>query len=200
MRQLPEPPIVAVRTILDYLGEKPRAGMEETPKRFLKALVEMTSGYDEDPAEHLKKEFDLNDTDDTKHIYDGIIISGDINFVSMCEHHMLPFEGVIHIGYLPNKDNSESKVVGLSKLARMAEGFAKRFQVQERLTQQIADTIQSVLSPAGVGVIVRGRHTCQCYRGIKKDGFMVTSSMTGLFRQEAETRNEFLKLIELGKA
>lgn len=198
-RDLNNLPTKQIEEVLAFLGEKPRAGMADTPKRFLKALLEMTAGYDEDPAEHLRKEFQLSDSEDnTVKPYDQIILSGGIDFVSMCEHHMLPFEGIIHIGYLPNAESSDSKVVGLSKFARMAEGFARRFQVQERLTQQIADTIQEVVRPAGVGVVVKARHTCQCYRGVKKKGWMITSSMTGLFREEAQTRMEFLKLIEIG--
>lgn len=174
--------------------------MIETPERFIKALLELTEGYEEDPKAHLRKEFNLNDPEqETRHSYNNIILSGDISFVSLCEHHMLPFEGIINIGYLPNPENENSRVVGLSKLARMSDGYAKRFQIQERLTQQIADAIHECLIPAGVGVVVSARHTCQCYRGIKKDGFMVTSSMTGVFRDDSAARMEFLKLIEIGR-
>lgn len=197
MREVENPPINEIVTLLAYLGEKPRSGMEETPSRFIKAMREMTSGYDEDPKSHLLKEFNLSDSE-KKRKFGGLIVSGGIDFVSVCEHHMLPFEGQIHIGYIPNKDDEESKVVGLSKLARMADGYAKRFQIQERLTDQIVDAIQSILRPVGVGVLVKGRHTCQCYRGIKKDGFMMTSSMSGVFLTEGETRMEFMKMVEIG--
>lgn len=192
------PPIESVSKILKFLGEKPREGMEETPLRFLKAMREMTSGYDEDPKSHLMKEFNLSDSE-RKRKFGGLILSGGLDYVSMCEHHMLPFEGQIHIGYIPNTKDEESKVVGLSKLARMADGYAKRFQIQERLTDQIADAVEEILRPVGVAVIVKGRHTCQCYRGVKKQGFMVTSTMTGVFLKEASARQEFFKMIEIGQ-
>lgn len=187
--------IEGLDSLLRLTGEDPdREGVVETPMRFIKAFLEMTNGYAEDPRKHLEKNFSINDTDDDLPAYDELIISGGIPFSSLCEHHLLGFSGTIDIGYIPNPDNG--RIVGLSKLARMADGYARRLQVQERLTQQIAHAIQQELDPLGVAVVVRGRHGCQCYRGIKKDGYMVTSSMSGVFKELGNNaRSEFLSLI-----
>jgi GTP cyclohydrolase I len=173
----------AVKVLLSHIGEDPeRDGLLDTPRRVVKALTEMTAGYKEDPATILGVTFDVP--------FDEMIILKDIPFVSMCEHHMLPFEGTAAVGYIPT-----GRVVGLSKLARVVDTFAKRLQVQERLTSEIAHAIQDHVSARGVGVVVKARHTCMAYRGIKKAGEMVTSVMLGDFRNEPECRAEFLKLI-----
>lgn len=188
----------AIRSVLSFLGENPdREGLRETPARFIKALSEMTGGYKEDPKHHLYKDFSINDDGGGEKLrYDQIIYSGELPFVSLCEHHMLPFEGIAHIGYLPDEKNADARVVGLSKLGRLLDGYANRLQVQERLTQQIANAIQEVLKPAGVAVVLKARHTCQCMRGIKKEGVMKTAAMKGVFL-EAAPRAEFYTLIQL---
>jgi GTP cyclohydrolase I len=178
-----------VRRLLQRLGENPdREGLLETPARFIKAMLEFTSGLKEDPTIHLEKDFSLDDTAPVQ--YGGMIISAGIPFVSLCEHHLLPFSGECHIGYVPSL--ARKRVVGLSKLARLADGYARRPQVQERLTQQIADALRK-LDPAGIMVVVSAKHTCQCLRGVRKDGRMVTSSVYGIF-EEAAARAEFLSL------
>ncbi len=183
----------AVRELLKYIGENPeREGLLETPKRFVKAFKELNVGYGEDPRKHLNKTFVLDDHELEMAQYDQMILSKDLPFSSLCEHHLLPFEGVAHIAYIPNK---EGRVVGLSKLARTLEGYARRLQVQERLTQQIASSIQEVLKPAGVAVMIEAHHTCQCLRGIKKEGKMVTSAVYGLFRSDPKTRTEFFQCL-----
>lgn len=186
----------AVRTLLTYLGENvEREGLRDTPARVVKALTEMTSGTHEDPRRHLQKSFALDDDESTiVGAYDQIVLSRDLPFSSLCEHHMLPFTGTAHIAYLPDPNG---RVVGLSKLARLLDGYARRLQVQERLTQQIADALQSELNPLGVGVVIKARHTCQCLRGIKKDGLMVTSAMYGAFKEDASARSELMRLIML---
>jgi GTP cyclohydrolase I len=172
----------AVKTLLAFVGEDPeRDGLLDTPKRVAKALLEMTEGYREDPKEILGVTFDV--------AFDQMVVLRDIPFVSMCEHHMLPFEGTASVAYIPN-----GRVVGLSKLARVVDTFAKRYQVQERLTQEIADAINTHVGSLGVGVIISSRHTCMCYRGIKKNGTMVTSVTLGLMRDDAKARSEFLQL------
>lgn len=184
----------AVRRVLQRIGENPdREGLVETPKRFVKALLELTSGLREDPKEHLRKDFGLDDAEPVE--YGGMIISAGIPFTSLCEHHLLPFTGEISIAYIPSEE--KKRVVGLSKLARMADGYARRPQVQERLTAQIADAL-AIIEPAGVAVIVRAKHTCQCLRGVKKDGCMITSSVSGVF-EDAAVRAEFLSLLQLNK-
>jgi GTP cyclohydrolase I len=181
--ELDENAIVGVKMILRALGEDPeRDGLRDTPKRVVKALKEMTTGYVEDPATILGTTFDVP--------YDEMIILKDIPFVSMCEHHMLAFKGTAAVGYIPT-----GRVVGLSKLARVVDTFAKRLQVQERLTSDIAHAIQEHVAASGVGVVIKSHHTCMSNRGVKKTGEMVTSVMLGSFRAEPETRNEFLKLI-----
>ncbi|MGL5079714.1 MAG: GTP cyclohydrolase I FolE [Waterburya sp.] len=179
--------IVGVEALLSAIGEDAnRDGLYDTPIRFAKALLEMTSGYEENPLKHLAVQFD------NEVAYDQMIISKDIPFTSLCEHHILPFTGVAHIAYIP----SNGKIVGLSKLARVVEGYARRLQVQERLTKQIHDAIESCLEPIGAAVIIEAHHTCQSLRGIKKPGNMTTSAMSGVFRDnQNNARSEFLELI-----
>lgn len=173
----------AIRQILTHLGECPtRDGLIETPKRVIKALREMTEGYSQSPAEILSKRFAVT--------CDEMVVLKDISFYSLCEHHMLPFRGKAHIAYLPT-----TEVVGISKLARLVHCYAKRLQVQERLTSQIATSIQEHLLTLGVGVVVEAHHLCMGCRGVKQtDSIMVTSSMLGAFREPAP-RDEFLRLI-----
>lgn len=176
-------PETAVQRLLEWIGEDPtREGLIDTPKRVTKALREMTEGYREDPKKILGVTFDV--------AFDQMVTLKDIPFVSLCEHHMLPFEGTACVAYIP-----QGRVVGLSKLARVVDTFAKRLQVQERLTQEIAEAIQTHVGGLGVGVIVKSRHTCMCYRGIKKNGVMVTSVTLGLMREDARARMEFLSLV-----
>lgn len=180
------------RAMMRLCGEDPlREGLLDSPSRMLKAFIEMTSGLREDPTSHLKTLFSM---EDPELMYDEVIVSGGIPFSSLCEHHWLPFTGVAHIGYIPNESG---KVVGLSKLARVLDVYARRPQVQEKLTAQVARDIQTALSPRGVAVVIKGHHTCQCLRGVKKDGFMITSSLHGAFKDEPSARAEFFKLIEI---
>ncbi len=174
-----------VREMLVRLGEDPsREGLASTPKRVQKAMKFLTKGYDEDPETLLKGAlFTVN--------YDEMVIVKDIEMFSLCEHHMLPFFGKVHVAYIPN-----GKVIGLSKIPRLIEVFSRRFQIQERLTTQIAETIQKVIQPQGVGVVIEARHLCMMMRGVEKQhSAAVTSSMLGCFRDEQETRQEFLSLI-----
>ena len=179
----------AVRTLLAWAGEDPtREGLLDTPKRVVEAYGDWYSGYNEDPREFLARTF--------KEVagYDEMIVLRDIEFESHCEHHMAPIIGKAHVGYLP-----DGKVVGISKLARVVETYARRFQVQEKMTAQIAACIQDVLQPLGVGVVVEGVHECMTTRGIHKRGVsMTTSKMLGSFREDARTRAEFLRFIESG--
>ena len=176
----------AVHTLLRWAGEDPsREGLTDTPKRVALAYEDWFSGYREDPVKYLERTFDEVDG------YDEMIVLRDITFESHCEHHMAPIIGKAHVGYLPN-----NKVVGISKLARVVEAFARRFQVQEKLTAQIANCIQDVLKPKGVGVVIDATHQCMTTRGIhKSDVSMVTSQMLGTFRKDARTRDEFLRMI-----
>jgi len=173
----------AVRTLLKWAGDDPdREGLVDTPKRVAKAYDEFFAGYEQDPKEILSRTFEEVAG------YDEMIVLRDIPFESHCEHHMVPIIGRAHIGYLPNK-----KVVGISKLARILEAYAKRLQVQETMTAQIADCIQEVLEPLGVGVIIQATHQCMTTRGVHKNGVaMVTSRMVGAFRDDEKTRREFL--------
>lgn len=175
----------AVTTLLRYMGENPsREGLVKTPDRFCRALLEMTEGYSLDYNEILSTTFESNS--------DENIVLKDIDFASMCEHHLLSFTGKVHIGYIPR----DGRIVGLSKLARVVDVFAKRLQVQERMTEQIAKAIHSVLTPRGVAVVVEGVHSCMCVRGVNKNGAtMITSYMLGDFRENFASRNEFLSLI-----
>lgn len=174
----------AFQNLLGVLGEDPeRDGLQETPFRFIKALAEHTTGYREDPVQHLTKTFDVDHND--------IVLVKDIPFNSLCEHHLAPFVGKVHIAYIPS-----DKITGLSKFGRTVEGYAKRLQVQERLTQQIADAIQETLNPQAVAVIIEAEHTCMSGRGIKKHGATtVTSTMRGLFKENATARGEVLLLL-----
>lgn len=176
----------AVRTLLLWAGDDPeREGLEDTPKRVANAYKDWFSGYAEDPVRYLKRTFEEIEG------YDEMIVLRDIDFESHCEHHMAPIIGHAHVGYLPN-----DKVVGISKLARVVQAFARRLQVQEKMTAQIAHCIQEVLKPKGVGVIVNATHQCMTTRGVHKTGVsMVTSQMLGSFRKDARTRQEFLEII-----
>lgn len=180
----------AVRTLLLWAGEDPsREGLLDTPARVARAYEDWFGGYKVDPVRYLKRTFEEVDG------YDEMIVLRDISFESHCEHHMAPIIGNAHVGYLPN-----NKVVGISKLARVVETFARRFQVQEKMTAQIANCIQDVLKPKGVGVVINASHQCMTTRGVHKDGVtMVTSQMLGLFRKDARTRSEFLNMIAQGK-
>jgi GTP cyclohydrolase I len=174
-----------VREMVVRLGEDPkREGLVDTPERVHKAYEFLTRGYKEDPEKLLKGAlFTVT--------YDEMVIVKDIEMFSLCEHHMLPFFGKVHIAYIPN-----GKVIGLSKLPRLVELFSRRLQIQERLTTQIAETIQQVIEPQGVGVVIEARHLCMMMRGVEKQhSAAVTSSMLGCFRHEEETRSEFLSLI-----
>ncbi len=179
----------AVRVLLRWAGEDPqREGLLDTPRRVAKAYGDWFSGYAIDPQEYLARTFEEVCG------YDELIVLRDIEFESHCEHHMAPIIGKAHVGYLP-----DGKVVGISKLARVVETFARRFQVQEKMTSQIANCIESVLKPRGVGVVVVGAHECMTTRGIHKRGVsMVTSKMLGTFREDARTRAEFLRFIDVG--
>ncbi|HYM26599.1 MAG TPA: GTP cyclohydrolase I FolE [Steroidobacteraceae bacterium] len=181
----------AVRTLLRWAGEEPRReGLRDTPQRVVDAYRDWFSGYDIDPAAYLRRTFEEVGG------YDELIVLRDISFESHCEHHMAPIIGRVHIGYLP-----ADKVVGISKLARVVDGYARRFQVQEKLTAQIADCITEVLRPRGVGVVVDAVHQCMTTRGVHKRGVsMVTSRMTGVFRSDARTRAEFLRFIGIAGA
>ena len=180
----------SVKTLIRWAGDNPeREGLKETPKRVIKSYKDFFSGYNSDPREILSKKFKEVDG------YDEIIILKNIRLESHCEHHMVPFIGTAHVGYLP-----KNKVVGLSKLARLVEAFAKRLQIQEKLTAQIANAIDEVLQPRGVGVIIEASHLCVATRGIHKpDSKMVTSRMLGSFRNDQATRKEFLDLVGFNK-
>lgn len=174
-----------IKEILTAIGEEPeREGLLNTPDRVEKSLQYLTKGYDEDPEAVLRSAIFTEE-------YSEMVIVKNIKVYSLCEHHMLPFVGVAHVAYLPN-----GKIVGLSKIPRIVDVFARRLQVQERLTHQIAKTIQKVLEPRGVGVVIKAEHMCMQMRGVEKeDSLAVTSAMFGIFRERQETRNEFLQLI-----
>ncbi len=177
-----------VTEMLLAIGERPgRNGLLKTPERVAKALAFMTQGYQRNIDQLLNGAlFPIE--------YDEMVIVKDIDFFSMCEHHLLPFFGKVHVGYLPNK-----KVVGLSKIPRIVDTFARRLQVQERLTVQIAETLKNKLNAHGVGVVIEARHLCMMMRGVEKQNTVaVTSSMLGAFRTQQQTRLEFLKLIQAG--
>ncbi len=179
-----------VRQMIVQLGEDPnREGLRRTPERFEKALRYLTSGYRQDPAKILNGAmFSVT--------YDEMVVVKDIEVYSLCEHHLLPFFGRCHVAYIPNK-----KVVGLSKIARLVNMYARRLQIQERLTSQIAQTLEDQLSPQGVGVIVEARHLCMVMRGVEKqNSAAMTSAMLGVFRENKQTRDEFLSLIRGGKS
>jgi GTP cyclohydrolase I len=180
--------MAAVRTLLRWAGDEPtREGLLDTPKRVVDAYAEWFSGYREDPQDYLARTFEEVAG------YDEMIVLRDIEFESFCEHHLAPIIGRAHVGYLP-----DGKVVGISKLARVVDAFAHRFQVQEKLTAQIATCISEVLQPRGVGVVVDATHQCMTTRGVHKRGVsMITSQMLGSFRDDARTRSEFLRFIDI---
>jgi GTP cyclohydrolase I len=178
-----------VRKMLIHLGEDPnREGLRRTPERFEKALRYLTSGYGQDPDTILNGAmFSV--------CYDEMVVVKDIEVYSLCEHHLLPFFGKCHVAYLPNK-----KVLGLSKIARLVNMYARRLQIQERLTSQIAQALEEKLSPQGVGVIIEARHLCMVMRGVEKQNSKALSSaMLGAFRESKQTRDEFLSLVRGGK-
>ena len=176
----------AVKILIKWAGDNPeREGLQETPKRVVNSYKEFFSGYDSKPEQILSKTFDEVEG------YDEMVIVRDIAIESHCEHHMVPFIGIAHIGYIPNK-----RIVGISKLARIADVFAKRLQTQEIMTAQIADTINEVLKPKGVAVVIDAQHQCMTTRGTHKtESSTITSRMLGLFRTNSNTRNEFMNLI-----
>ncbi|MAD29068.1 MAG: GTP cyclohydrolase I FolE [Woeseiaceae bacterium] len=177
----------AVRTLLMWAGDNPdREGLLDTPARVARAYKDWFKGYTEDPIKYLERTFEEVEG------YDEMIVLRNISFESHCEHHMAPIIGKAHVGYLPN-----NKVVGISKLARVVETFARRFQVQEKMNAQIAHCIQNVLKPKGCAVVIEASHQCMTTRGVHKTGVsMVTSQMLGTFRKDAKTRTEFLGMIK----
>lgn len=181
----------AVRTLIQWAGDDPdREGLVDTPKRVAAAYEEFFAGYQDDPEDLLRRTFEEVDG------YDEMVLLRDIRLESHCEHHMVPIVGKAHVAYLPN-----SRVVGISKLARVVETYAKRLQIQEKLTAQVANTINGVLEPKGVAVVVEAAHQCMTTRGVRKPGVtMVTSRMLGAFRTCSDTRKEFLSMIHSGRA
>ncbi|RAK56997.1 GTP cyclohydrolase I FolE [Phenylobacterium deserti] len=179
----------AVRTLIEWAGDDPnREGLLETPKRVAKAYRELFAGYDVDPREYLARTFDEVGG------YDELVVLKDIPVVSMCEHHMLPFLGKAHVGYLPR-----NRVVGISKLARVVHGFARRMQIQEKLTAQVAEAIQDILQPKGVGVVIVSEHSCMTMRGVNTPGTRLTTShLLGEVRDDSRTRQEFFELVRSG--
>ena len=186
-----EEALKAVETLISWAGDDPsREGLVETPDRVIRAYKEFFAGYDEDPEQVLTKTFEEVDG------YDDAVIVRNIRVESHCEHHMVPILGVAHVGYIPNK-----RVVGISKLARIVDIYGKRLQTQETMTAQIADTIQRVLEPKGVAVVIDAGHQCMSTRGIHKtESSTITSRMLGSFRDNIETRSEFMHLIHSPKA
>lgn len=176
----------AVRTLIRWAGDDPdREGLRDTPARVVRSYEEFFAGYLDDPVQVLSRTFSEVDG------YDEMVVMTDIRFESHCEHHMVPIIGKAHVAYLP-----DHRVVGISKLARLVDIYAKRLQVQERMTVQIADTLNDVLQPKGVAVVIEGAHQCMTTRGVHKPGVaMVTSRMLGAFRTDASTRREFLAMI-----
>ena len=176
----------AVRTLIRWAGDDPlREGLRDTPTRVTHAYEEFFAGYGQDPAEILQRTFSEVEG------YDEMIVMSDIRFESHCEHHMVPIIGKAHVGYLPDK-----RVVGISKLARLVEVYARRLQVQEKMTVQIADTLQEILQPRGVAVVIEAAHQCMTTRGVHKPGVgLITSRMVGAFREDPSTRREFLAVI-----
>lgn len=176
----------AVRTLIRWAGDNPsREGLEGTPDRVVRAYEEFFGGYDDDPIAYLSRTFEETDG------YDEMVVLKNIGLASHCEHHMLPILGEVHIAYLPSR-----RVVGISKLARVTEAYARRLQIQEKLTAQIANCINEVLKPQGVAVVIEAQHECMTTRGVNKPGTrMITSHMLGAFRTSSKTRREFLALI-----
>jgi GTP cyclohydrolase I len=184
-----EQALSAVRTLIEWAGDDPdREGLLETPRRVVKAYRELFSGYESDPREYLERTFEEVGG------YDELVILKDIRVVSFCEHHMLPFLGKAHVGYLPR-----NRVVGISKLARVVHGFARRLQIQEKLTAEIAEAIQDILEPKGVGVVVVSEHSCMTMRGVNTPGSnLTTSHLLGEVRDDPRTRQEFFELVRAG--
>lgn len=180
----------AVRTLLTYIGENPdREGLVDTPKRVVKSYDEFFGGYDQDPEDILARTFEETNG------YDEMIVLDGVEFTSHCEHHMVPIQGTAYIGYLPR-----TRVVGVSKLARVLEIYAKRLQIQERLTAQVADAINDVLDPRGVAVVLRSQHQCMATRGVRQAGAMMTTSrMLGEFRESRDVRQDFETLAGLNR-
>lgn len=176
----------AVRTLIRWAGDDPdREGVLETPARVARSYRELFAGYDTDPREYLERTFEEVGG------YDELVVLKDIRFVSFCEHHMLPVVGRAHVGYLPT-----DRVVGISKLARVVHGFARRLQIQEKMTSEIARAIQEVLRPQGVGVVVEAEHSCMTLRGVNTAGSSLTTShLSGVIRDDGRTREEFLRLV-----
>ena len=176
----------AIEVLLKELGEDPsRNGLEKTPARVAAAMKHFTKGYHQDPLVILNNAMFPVD-------YNEMVIVRDIDFFSLCEHHMVPFFGRVHVGYIP-----DGNVVGLSKIPRLVEMFARRLQVQERLTMQIAESLENVLAPKGVGVVVEAKHLCMMMRGVEKqNSYAMTSSLRGVFEEDSKTRSEFTGLLE----
>jgi GTP cyclohydrolase I len=181
----------AVRVLLEWAGDDPsREGLLDTPERVAKSYRELFSGYETDPRGYLERTFQEVAG------YDQLVVLSNIRVVSFCEHHMLPVTGVAHVGYLPT-----NKVVGISKLARVVNGFARRLQIQEKLTAEIAQAIEDVLQPHGVGVVIEAEHSCMTLRGVNTPGSrLTTSSLRGVVRDDPRTRAEFLRLVRQGAA
>jgi GTP cyclohydrolase I len=179
----------AVRTLIEWAGDDPdREGLLDTPRRVVKAYRELFSGYEADPRDYLARTFEEVGG------YDELVLLRDIRVVSFCEHHMLPFLGKAHVGYLPRE-----RVVGISKLARVVHGFARRLQIQEKLTAEIAEAIQDILKPKGVGVVIISEHSCMTMRGVNTPGSrLTTSSLLGEVRDDPRTRQEFFDLVRNG--
>lgn len=180
-----------VRELIRMVGEDPgRSGLNDTPRRVAKAFRDLTRGYGQNPHEVLQSAlFDVSYDEEVS--YDEMVIVKDVEVFSLCEHHLLPFFGKMHIAYIPNK-----KVIGLSKTARIVDIFAQRFQIQERLTQQVAQTIQEAIAPVGVGIVCEAQHLCMMMRGVEKQhSSTITSAMIGEFRTNHRTREEFLSLV-----
>ena len=184
-----EEALAAVRTLIEWAGDDPdREGLLDTPRRVVKSYRELFAGYESDPREYLQRTFDAVGG------YDELVILKDIRVVSFCEHHMLPFLGKAHVGYLPR-----NRVVGISKLARVVHGFARRLQIQEKLTAEIAEAIQDILDPKGVGVVIVSEHSCMTMRGVNTPGSSLTTShLLGEVRDDPRTRQEFFELVRNG--
>ncbi|MCP5463433.1 MAG: GTP cyclohydrolase I FolE [Deltaproteobacteria bacterium] len=176
----------AVKMVLNYIGEDPeREGLLKTPHRFTKAMAYLTKGYEEDPEKVINNAVFHEEVDE-------MVIVKDIEFYSLCEHHLLPFFGKAHVAYIPN-----GKIIGLSKIARLVEIYARRLQVQERLTNQVAETLEKCLAPQGVAVAMQAQHLCMQMRGVeKRQSTMITSAMTGCFKNELATRSEFMDFVK----
>jgi GTP cyclohydrolase I len=176
----------AVRTLIEWAGDDPdREGLLETPARVARSYRELFGGYETDPREYLERTFEEVGG------YDELVVLTDIRVVSFCEHHMLPVVGRAHVGYLPT-----NRVVGISKLARVVNGFARRLQIQEKLSAEIAGAIQDILKPAGVGVVIEAEHSCMTLRGVNTPGSKLTTSrLLGVIRDDPRTRGEFLRLV-----